>query len=49
MRVILEGITFDGIDLVALAQLPYELPEPFRYLSAENLFTLFCAPRHVGT
>ena len=47
MHVILRNGTFDDIDLVALAYLSYEIPQPLRYLSVENLLTVFCDPDHV--
>lgn len=44
MHVIPGNRTFDDIDLVALAYLSYELPEPLRYLSVENLLAVLRAP-----
>ena len=47
MHVILRNGAFDDIDLVALAYLSYEIPQPLRYLSVENLLTILRAPYQV--
>ncbi len=47
MHVIPGNRTFDDIDLVALAYLSYEIPEPLRYLSVEHLLAVLRAPHHV--
>ena len=44
MHVILGNGTFDDIDLVALAYLSYQIPQPLRYLSVEHLLTVLRAP-----
>ena len=44
MHMILGNGTFDDIDLVAFAQLSYEIPQPLRYLSVEHLLTVLRAP-----
>ena len=44
MDMILGNRTFDDIDLVALAYLSYQIPEPLRYLSVEHLLAVLRAP-----